>query len=204
MALLARAMTPLPLQPGWLESVSFSRSLLPSGTISRQAAHRTDLRLDQHRVHPVLGRLDRLECGSPWTEPGGRGRLIGVQVTITTRAEMLTVIEPVTGEVLAEHRLVVRVRSVSTTCTMTAAAGPATPGTQAQNASGERLLRVEVAKLGTELADILAHGETALAAALQRGRSSIGGAGPPTSDPSWPSPAPPPLRARPVPRWPTC
>jgi len=33
-------------------------------------------------------------------------RLIGTQVTIATRAELLTVIEPVTGEVLAEHRLV--------------------------------------------------------------------------------------------------
>lgn len=187
MALLARAMTPLPLQPGWLESVSFSRSLLPSGTISRQAAHRTDLRLDQHRVHPVLGRLDRLECGSPWTEPGGRGRLIGVQVTITTRAEMLTVIEPVTGEVLAEHQLIgpgevslddahydkprpdrpsraprPRTQVEKDFCALGPAAEAFLVGAAAAG----------VSKLGTELADILAlgaaHGEPALVAALER------------------------------------
>ena len=64
-------------------------------------------------LRPELGikvisrKVDKLSCirfgSARYSVPC---RLIGTQVTIATRAELLTVIEPVTGEVLAEHRLV--------------------------------------------------------------------------------------------------
>ena len=47
--LLARAMTPLPLQPGWMESVSFSRSLLPAGTICSESEFS-----DGFKTRPVI------------------------------------------------------------------------------------------------------------------------------------------------------
>ena len=58
-------------------------------------------------ARPVNRKVDRLSCvrfgSARYSVPC---RLIGHQVTITTTATMITVIEPVTGEVLAEHRLV--------------------------------------------------------------------------------------------------
>ena len=41
--LLARAMTPLPAQPGWAEGLEFSRSLLPAGTLAGPEQLRRDL-----------------------------------------------------------------------------------------------------------------------------------------------------------------
>ncbi|HWJ54079.1 MAG TPA: hypothetical protein VNT24_11960, partial [Propionibacteriaceae bacterium] len=56
---------------------------------------------------PVSRKVDRLSCirfgSARYSVPC---RLIGHQVTLTSTATMITVIEPVTGEVLAEHRLV--------------------------------------------------------------------------------------------------
>ena len=58
-------------------------------------------------VRPVTRKVDRLSCvrfgSARYSVPC---RLIGYQVTLTTTATMITVIEPVSGEVLAEHRLV--------------------------------------------------------------------------------------------------
>ena len=56
---------------------------------------------------PVSRKVDRLSCvrfgSARYSVPC---RLIGHQVTITTTSSMIMIIEPVTGEVLAEHRLV--------------------------------------------------------------------------------------------------
>ena len=58
-------------------------------------------------ARPVTRKVDRLSCvrfgSARYSVPC---RLIGYQVTLTTTATMITVIEPVSGEVLAEHRLV--------------------------------------------------------------------------------------------------
>jgi hypothetical protein len=58
-------------------------------------------------ARPISRKVDRLSCvrfgSARYSVPC---RLIGHQVTLTTTATMITVIEPVTGEVLAEHRLV--------------------------------------------------------------------------------------------------
>ena len=58
-------------------------------------------------ARPVTRKVDRLSCvrfgSARYSVPC---RLIGHQVTLTTTATMITVIEPVSGEVLAEHRLV--------------------------------------------------------------------------------------------------
>jgi hypothetical protein len=55
----------------------------------------------------VSRKVDRLSCvrfgSARYSVPS---RLIGHQVTLTTTGQMIMVIEPVTGEVLAEHRLV--------------------------------------------------------------------------------------------------
>ena len=56
---------------------------------------------------PVTRKVDRLSCvrfgSARYSVPC---RLIGQQVTITTTEKMIMVVAPVTGEVLAEHRLV--------------------------------------------------------------------------------------------------
>jgi len=56
---------------------------------------------------PVSRKVDRLSCvrfgSARYSVPS---RLIGRQVTLTTTSSMITVVEPVTGEVLAEHQLV--------------------------------------------------------------------------------------------------
>ena len=114
-------------------------------------------------------------------------RLIGYQVTLTVDAQMIMVIEPVTGEVLAEHVLV----APGETSIVDAhydrprpdqpmrAPRPKTQVEKEFLALGpvaEAFLvgaaAAGVSKLATELADILtlraAHGEPALLAALQR------------------------------------
>jgi len=58
-------------------------------------------------ARPVSRKVDRLSCvrfgSARYSVPC---RLIGRQVTIATTATMITIVEPVTGEVVAEHRLV--------------------------------------------------------------------------------------------------
>ena len=58
-------------------------------------------------ARPVSRKVDRLSCvrfgSARYSVPC---RLIGHQVTITTTSSMIMIVEPVTGEVLAEHRLV--------------------------------------------------------------------------------------------------
>jgi hypothetical protein len=58
-------------------------------------------------IKPTIRKVDKLACvrfgSARYSVPC---RLIGHQVTVTTTAAMIMIIEPVTGEVLAEHRLV--------------------------------------------------------------------------------------------------
>jgi hypothetical protein len=139
-------------------------------------------------VKVISRKVDKLSCirfgSARYSVPCP---LIGRQVTITTTAETLTVIEPVTGQVLAEHRLVApgqtsiddahydrprpdkpsraprpRTQTEKDFCALGPVAEAFLVGAAAAG----------VSKLGTELADILAlgaaHGEQALIAALER------------------------------------
>jgi transposase len=145
-------------------------------------------------LRPQLGlqvvsrKVDKLSCirfgSARYSVPC---RLIGGRVTITTTSGVLTVIEPVTGEVLAEHQLVgpgevslddahydkprpdrpsraprPRTQVEKDFCALGPAAEAFLVGAAAAG----------VSKLGTELGDILAlgaaHGEPALVTALER------------------------------------
>ena len=145
-------------------------------------------------LRPELGikvisrKVDKLSCirfaSARYSVPC---RLIGSQVTITTRAGVLTVIAPVTGEVLAEHQLVgpgevslddshydrprpdkprraprPRTQVEKDFCALGPVAEAFLVGAAAAG----------VSKLGTELADITslvaAHGPDAVVAALAR------------------------------------
>jgi transposase len=139
-------------------------------------------------IKVISRKVDKLSCirfaSARYSVPC---RLIGYQVTITTRAGALTVIEPMTGEVLAEHRLVgpgeisldhshydrprpdkprraprPRTQAEKDFCGLGPAAEAFLVGAAAAG----------VSKLGTELADInslvAAHGPDAVVAALIR------------------------------------
>jgi hypothetical protein len=58
-------------------------------------------------TRPTTRKVDRLSCvrfgSARYSVPC---RLIGQQVTITTTSSMIMIVEPVTGEILAQHRLV--------------------------------------------------------------------------------------------------
>jgi hypothetical protein len=58
-------------------------------------------------ARPVSRKVDKLSCvrfgSARYSVPC---RLIGQHVTITSTTTMIMIIEPVTGEILAEHRLV--------------------------------------------------------------------------------------------------
>ena len=139
-------------------------------------------------ARPVSRKVDRLSCvrfgSARYSVPC---RLIGQQVTLTTTTSMITVIEPVTGEVLAEHRLVApgetsildahyggprpdrpsrAPRPRSQTEKDFLALGPVAEGFLVGAAAAG------VSKLATDLAEVLqlraAHGTDALLAALHR------------------------------------
>jgi hypothetical protein len=139
-------------------------------------------------ARPVSRKVDRLSCvrfgSARYSVPC---RLIGHQVTITTTSSMIMIVEPVTGEVLAEHRLVApgensivddhyggprpqRPSRAPRARTQTEkdflALGPVAEAFLVGAAAAG------VSKLSTELADIAtlqaAHGTDALLAALRR------------------------------------
>jgi hypothetical protein len=139
-------------------------------------------------ARPVSRKVDRLSCvrfgSARYSVPC---RLIGHQVTITTTPTTITVVEPVTGEVLAEHRLV----APGETSIVDDHYGgprpdrphraprPRTPVEKDFLALGEvaeaflvGAAAAGVSKLAAELADIAtlqaAHGTDALLAALRR------------------------------------
>ena len=136
----------------------------------------------------ISRKVDKLSCirfgSARYSVPC---RLIGIQVSIATRAELLTVVEPVTGEVLAEHRLVAR-GEVSLDDAHSDRPRPdkprraPRPRTQVEKdfcalgPAAETFLvgaaAAGVSKLGTELADInglaAAHGPDAVVTALER------------------------------------
>ena len=139
-------------------------------------------------ARPVSRKVDRLSCvrfgSARYSVPC---RLIGHQVTIAATATMITVIEPVTGEVLAEHRLVppgetsiVEDHYGDPRPNRPSRAPRATTRTEkdflALGPIAEAFLvgaaAAGVSKLSTELADIAtlqaAHGTDALLAALRR------------------------------------
>ena len=95
-------------------------------------------------IKVITRKVDKLSCirfgSARYSVPC---RLIGSQVTITTTAAVLTVIAPLTGEVLAEHRLV-GPGEVSIDDAHYDRPRPDKPdaGTTAENPSRERLLRV--------------------------------------------------------------
>jgi hypothetical protein len=137
---------------------------------------------------PVSRKVDRLSCirfgSARYSVPC---RLIGHQVILTTTTSMITVIEPVTGEVLAEHRLV----APGETSILDAHYGSSRPdrpsrAPRARTQTEKDFLALGpvaeaflvgaaaagVSKLSTELAEIAtlqaAHGTEALLAALRR------------------------------------
>ncbi len=139
-------------------------------------------------ARPVSRKVDRLSCvrfgSARYSVPC---RLIGHQVTITTTSSMIMIVEPVTGEVLAEHQLVApgensivddhyggprpqRPSRAPRARTQTEkdflALGPVAEAFLVGAAAAG------VSKLSTELADIAilqaAHGTDALLAALRR------------------------------------
>jgi hypothetical protein len=139
-------------------------------------------------ARPVTRKVDRLSCvrfgSARYSVPC---RLIGHQVTLTTTATMITVIEPVSGEVLAEHRLV----APGETSIVDDHYGSARPDRPSRAPRGRTQTEKNflalgpvaeaflvgaaaagVSKLSTELADIAtlhaAHGTDALLAALRR------------------------------------
>ena len=139
-------------------------------------------------ARPVTRKVDRLSCvrfgSARYSVPC---RLIGHQVTLTTTATMITVVEPVSGEVLAEHRLV----APGETSIIDDHYGSSRPdrpsrAPRARTQTEKNFLALGpvaeaflvgaaaagVSKLSTELADIAtlhaAHGTDALLAALGR------------------------------------
>jgi transposase len=139
-------------------------------------------------IKVITRKVDKLSCirfgSARYSVPC---RLIGAQVTVTASAAVLTVIEPVTGEVLAEHRLV-GPGEVSIDDTHYDRPRPdkprrgPRPRTQAEkdfcglgpvaDAFLVGATAAGVSRLGGELVDILAlgaaHGQPALVAALGR------------------------------------
>jgi Integrase core domain len=139
-------------------------------------------------ARPVTRKVDRLSCvrfgSARYSVPC---RLIGHQVTLTTTATMITVIEPVSGEVLAEHRLVAP-GETSIVDDHYGSSRPDRPSRapRARTQPEKNFLALGpvaeaflvgaagagVSKLSTELADIAtlhaAHGTEALLAALRR------------------------------------
>jgi len=139
-------------------------------------------------ARPVTRKVDRLSCvrfgSARYSVPC---RLIGHQVTLTTTARMITVIEPVSGEVLAEHRLVAP-GETSIVDDHYGSSRPDRPSRapRARTKTEKNFLALGpvaeaflvgaaaagVSKLPTELADIAtlhaAHGTEALLAALRR------------------------------------
>ena len=139
-------------------------------------------------ARPVTRKVDRLSCvrfgSARYSVPC---RLIGHQVTLTTTATMITVIEPVSGEVLAEHRLVAP-GETSIVDDHYGSSRPDRPSRapRASTQTEKNFLALGpvaeaflvgaagagVSKLSTELADIAtlhaAHGTEALLAALRR------------------------------------
>jgi hypothetical protein len=137
-------------------------------------------------ARPTTRKVDRLSCvrfgSARYSVPC---RLIGHTMTITTSEKMIMIIEPVTGEVLAEHQLV----APGETSILDDHYGGARPDrprraprarTQAEKdflglgETAEQFLvaAAGVSKLPGELAEILqlvaAHGANAVLAALQR------------------------------------
>ena len=95
-------------------------------------------------VKVVSRKVDKLSCirfgSARYSVPC---RLIGHQVTITTTGSVLSVIAPLTGEVLAEHTLVGPGEvSIDDDHYDRPRPDKPTPGTPTQNPGGERLLRV--------------------------------------------------------------
>ena len=139
-------------------------------------------------ARPVTRKVDRLSCvrfgSARYSVPC---RLIGHQVTLTTTATVITVIEPVSGEVLAEHRLVAP-GETSIVDDHYGSSRPDRPSRapRARTQTEKNFLALGpvaeaflvgaaaagVSKLSTELADIAtlhaAHGTDALLAALRR------------------------------------
>jgi hypothetical protein len=139
-------------------------------------------------ARPVTRKVDRLSCvrfgSARYSVPC---RLIGHQVTLTTTATMITVIEPVSGEVLAKHRLVAP-GETSIVDDHYGSSRPDRPSRapRARTQTEKNFLALGpvaeaflvgaagagVSKLSTELADIAtlqaAHGTDALLAALRR------------------------------------
>jgi hypothetical protein len=139
-------------------------------------------------ARPVTRKVDRLSCvrfgSARYSVPC---RLIGHQVTLTTTATMITVIEPVSGEVLAEHRLVAP-GETSIVDDHYGSSRPDRPSRapRARTQTEKNFLALGpvaeaflvgaaaagVSKLSTEVADIAtlhaAHGTDALLAALHR------------------------------------
>jgi transposase len=136
-------------------------------------------------ARPVSRKVDRLSCvrfGSACA-----GRLIGHQVTITTTDQLIMIIEPITGEVLAEHQLVAP-GEVSIVDAHYGGPRPDRPSRapRARTQTEKDFLALGpiaeaflvgaaaagVSKLSSELADIAAlhaaHGTDALLAALRR------------------------------------
>jgi transposase len=139
-------------------------------------------------ARPVSRKVDRLSCirfgSARYSVPC---RLIGQRVTITTTSSMIMIVEPVSGEVLAEHRLVAPGES-SIVDDHYGGPRPDRPGRapRARTQTEEDFLALGpvaeaflvgaaaagVSKLGAELAEVLqlqaAHGTQAVLAALQR------------------------------------
>jgi transposase len=178
----------------WCAEVNAARhSEIAAVPVERLARERELLRpLPSLRLEigprPVSRKVDKLSCirfgSARYSVPS---RLIGRQITITTSATSLTVLEPLTGEVLAEHTLVgpgetsivdahydrprpdrpnraprPRTQAEKDFCALGPVAETFLIGAAAAG----------VSKLGTEIADILAlgaaHGEAALLTALER------------------------------------
>jgi transposase len=139
-------------------------------------------------VRPVSRKVDRLSCvrfgSARYSVPC---RLVGHQVTITTTDQLIMIIEPITGEVLAEHRLVAP-GEVSIVDAHYGGPRPDRPSRapRARTQTEKDFLALGpiaeaflvgaaaagVSKLSSELADITtlhaAHGTDALLAALRR------------------------------------
>jgi hypothetical protein len=139
-------------------------------------------------ARPVSRKVDRLSCvrfgSARYSVPC---RLIGHQVTITTTDQLIMIIEPITGEVLAEHQLVAP-GEVSIVDAHYGGPRPDRPSRapRARTQTEKDFLALGpiaeaflvgaaaagVSKLSSELADIAtlhaAHGTDALLAALRR------------------------------------
>ena len=139
-------------------------------------------------ARPVSRKVDRLSCirfgSARYSVPC---RLIGHQVTIATTDSLIMIVEPVTGEVLAEHRLVAP-GETSIVDDHYGSSRPDRPSRapRARTQTEKNFLALGpvaeaflvgaaaagVSKLSTELADIAtlhaAHGTDALLAALRR------------------------------------